>query len=405
MPDTAPVASLQPADTPATDGGAATQQVEAGAPSGDTSGSAAKATAAKARSPRRRKPAEPTAAEAADLFEAGALVAGPSEATQDAPPRPRGRPRRQNSPPEAALAKPVLPEAVLLEAGAPDHGAPKPAAAEAVGPEPGQNPDTPAPLATPHSDGDAAPASTAPPTPESAAAAGAQGTAADRALQDVAPPAADRTQGPPVIGAAEAGLATINPHPIRATDRPDNYLYHLTSPAEAQILMQDGLPYSVDDPLIFTERGGIPYWMALLAEDVDDILDGPVAVAVLRVRRRAVQNYLEPDADSTRAAQAQCFLLTGVPGLAPPPPPRTRVAEPASPVERGTGVEIAGTVKWYNPRKGFGFITPGGGGKDVFVHASTLERSGLSQLSDGQGVRMQVVQGAKGPEAATLTLG
>jgi CspA family cold shock protein len=67
--------------------------------------------------------------------------------------------------------------------------------------------------------------------------------------------------------------------------------------------------------------------------------------------------------------------------------------------------EMMGTVKWYNPDKGFGFITPQSGGKDVFVHATALERSGLPSLQEGQSVRIGVVQGAKGPEAASVSLG
>ncbi|MBA5725097.1 cold-shock protein [Bombella favorum] len=65
--------------------------------------------------------------------------------------------------------------------------------------------------------------------------------------------------------------------------------------------------------------------------------------------------------------------------------------------------EMRGIVKWYNTTKGFGFITPETGGKDVFVHASALERSGLHGLSDGQPVGMKVVQGHKGPEAVQIT--
>jgi cold shock protein len=73
-------------------------------------------------------------------------------------------------------------------------------------------------------------------------------------------------------------------------------------------------------------------------------------------------------------------------------------------VDLSTAVEMTGTVKWYNPDKGFGFITPQSGGKDVFIHASVLERAGLSPLQEGQSVRMGVVQGAKGPEAGTISL-
>jgi cold shock protein len=67
-----------------------------------------------------------------------------------------------------------------------------------------------------------------------------------------------------------------------------------------------------------------------------------------------------------------------------------------------TAQDMDGVVKWYNPEKGFGFITPESGGKDVFVHASVLERSGMHSLNEGQRVHMQVVQGQKGPEAASI---
>lgn len=66
--------------------------------------------------------------------------------------------------------------------------------------------------------------------------------------------------------------------------------------------------------------------------------------------------------------------------------------------------EIRGTVKWYNATKGFGFITPESGGKDIFVHASALERSGVASLNEGQTMNVKVVQGQKGPEAAEVTV-
>ncbi len=70
----------------------------------------------------------------------------------------------------------------------------------------------------------------------------------------------------------------------------------------------------------------------------------------------------------------------------------------------GTSVEETGTVKWFSMKKGYGFITPDGGGKDVFVHISALERSGLTALSEGQAVVVDVVEGRKGPEAAGVRL-
>ena len=60
--------------------------------------------------------------------------------------------------------------------------------------------------------------------------------------------------------------------------------------------------------------------------------------------------------------------------------------------------DLTGAVKWYNPEKGFGFIAPDRGGKDVFVHVTALQRSGVSSLAEGQRVRVSVGQGPKGPE-------
>jgi len=85
-------------------------------------------------------------------------------------------------------------------------------------------------------------------------------------------------------------------------------------------------------------------------------------------------------------------------------PQRSFDGPPRRQVDLSSAVETTGTVKWYNPDKGFGFITPQSGGKDVFIHATVLERAGLGPLQEGQSVRMGVVQGAKGPEAGTISL-
>jgi CspA family cold shock protein len=59
-----------------------------------------------------------------------------------------------------------------------------------------------------------------------------------------------------------------------------------------------------------------------------------------------------------------------------------------------------GTVKWFNPTKGFGFIQPHDGGKDVFVHISAVEQAGLRTLNDGQTVTYDLEQGRQGKTSA-----
>ncbi|MBT5525139.1 MAG: cold-shock protein [Rhodospirillaceae bacterium] len=59
-----------------------------------------------------------------------------------------------------------------------------------------------------------------------------------------------------------------------------------------------------------------------------------------------------------------------------------------------------GTVKWFNPTKGFGFIEPEGGGSDAFVHISAVERAGLSGLAEGQKVQYDLEPGRDGKSSA-----
>ena len=62
-----------------------------------------------------------------------------------------------------------------------------------------------------------------------------------------------------------------------------------------------------------------------------------------------------------------------------------------------------GTVKWFNDAKGFGFITPDGGGEDLFAHFSAIQMNGFKSLREGQRVAFEVTQGPKGAQASNIT--
>ncbi|HEY7991591.1 MAG TPA: cold-shock protein [Stellaceae bacterium] len=70
----------------------------------------------------------------------------------------------------------------------------------------------------------------------------------------------------------------------------------------------------------------------------------------------------------------------------------------------GPAQSLDGAVKWFEPDKGYGFISPDGGGKDIFIHVTALRRSGVNELAAGQRVRVDVVEGRKGLEADRVTL-
>jgi CspA family cold shock protein len=92
-------------------------------------------------------------------------------------------------------------------------------------------------------------------------------------------------------------------------------------------------------------------------------------------------------------------------------PPRPRPAGPprgdtggGRQVDMSSAVDVTGTVKWYSAEKGFGFVVADDGGKDVFIHASALQRSGLASLEPAELVSMKVVAGLKGREAVQITV-
>ncbi|HVE89840.1 MAG TPA: cold-shock protein [Burkholderiaceae bacterium] len=64
----------------------------------------------------------------------------------------------------------------------------------------------------------------------------------------------------------------------------------------------------------------------------------------------------------------------------------------------------SGTVKWFNEAKGFGFVTPEDGGKDLFAHFSAIQQSGFKSLQEGQRVTFDVTTGPKGQQAANIRI-
>ena len=128
----------------------------------------------------------------------------------------------------------------------------------------------------------------------------------------------------------------------------------------------------------------------------------PDAFLPMAILRRAGREDVREGASITCevGAGAKGPLVTSVLNIdlstAAEPGGERRAAQPSNTLE--------GAVKWFEPDKGYGFVAPDGGGKDVFIHITALRRSGLEMLGPGQRVRVEVIDGRKGLEADRITL-
>jgi CspA family cold shock protein len=89
---------------------------------------------------------------------------------------------------------------------------------------------------------------------------------------------------------------------------------------------------------------------------------------------------------------------------APRPGPGPGGGPGGAPISLEGAVDVDGVVKWFSALKGYGFVSPNDGGKDVFVHITILRNAGVDSLMPGQSVRMKVVTTRKGPEAVTVQM-
>jgi CspA family cold shock protein len=166
----------------------------------------------------------------------------------------------------------------------------------------------------------------------------------------------------------------------------------------------------LEEPSAQPVLGKIKWYSAEKRYGFIELLDGSGDVFLHASSLRGINiSALQPGAtlefrvaSGQRGPQVTEILSLDASTATPPRPPRKNFRPRPEQQLAQASVETMGTVKWYNPAKGFGFIIMDSGGGEIFVHASALERAGITGLNEGQRVFVSVAEGRKGPEAASI---